>query len=543
MARSFASTSSQSIDVASAASINFGSGDFTVLAWVRFPTAPNDNSMIVGKRAGGFDGDEGWELKFNSGTGETIRWDVETDITGRQRAEGTATNITDGNWHLIGGDHTDGAPTAQLQIWYDGVVIATKVVSTPGTVNTATPLVIAAAYNTPNTNFLDGEIGPVFACTRILTLAEHQMMAAGFSPRFLRPLPCFLMELISRGSPEVDIVGGLTGTLQNAPGIVDNPRLVLPRAADIGQDIWYEFANATIAGQSALAVTLTRGRTTNATIAGQSSVTATILPRVPISATIAGQSALTADISANVAPESTIAGQSAISATVNIDAAVGAEVEAQASIQAFLSADVPMIATISGQSALTAAATAAAPIDATIAGQSALIVTGDRIRTLSTTLAGQSALTAATTITAGIAAQIEAQSTVTAATSATAPALAIIQGQSGVVATLTAGVPVSATCAGASGVTATVTRAQPAQATVAGQSTLTVDITPRAPVETTIVGQSSIVATLSATVPLQVGIDAESDLTVRPTYPGTKKTITVGGVARWLATVGGRITR
>lgn len=540
MARSFAATSSQSIDVASAASINFGSSDFTVLAWVRFPTAPANDSIIIGKRLNGFDGDAGWELKTNNGAAGSYRFDVETDITGRERAEATLTGINDGNWHLIGvARDTD----TNLRIWYDGAIAFTEAKTTAGSVNTTTPLVVAAAYNTPNTNFLTGQIGPVCAFNRLLTLTEHQMLAAGFSPRFLRPLPVFLLELISRGSPEPDIVGGLAGTLQNAPGVVVNPRMILPRAADIGQDLWYEFANATIVGQSALTATPTRGRTASAAITGQSALTADIMADSMVTATVAGQSALTADISANVAPKSTIAGQSAIVASVNIDAAVGAEVEAQASVQATLSADVPVIATIAGQSALTAAATAAAPIDASIAGQSALTVTGDRIRTLSTTLAGQSALTAATTITAGVVAQIEAQSTVTAATSATAPALATIQGQSDVAATLTADVPVFATCTGASGVTATVTRAQPAQATVAGQSTITADIAPRAPVETTIVGQSSIVATLSATVPLQAGIDAESDLTVRPTYPGTKKTITVGGVARWLATVGGRITR
>lgn len=540
MARSFAASSSQSIDVASAASINFGSSDFTVLAWVRFPAAPANDAMIIGKRAGGFDGDEGWELKFNNGAAGSLRWDVETDITGRQRAEGTATGINNGNWHLIGGDRdTD----TQLRLWFDGAIANTAADATAGSVNTTTPLVIAAAYNTPNTNFLTGEIGPVFAFNRLLTLAEHQMLAAGFSPRFLRPLPVFLAELLSRGSPEPDIIGGLTGTLVNGPGIAPNPRLVFPRTADIDRGYWYEFANATIAGQSALTTTITRARDASATVAGQSATTAAVTVTTSLVATIAGQSAVTADISANVAPKSTIAGQSAITAAVNIDAAVGAEVEAQASIQASLSADVPINATISGQSALTAAATASAPIDATIAGQSALTVTGDRIRTLTTTIGGQSALSAAVTITAGVEAQIAAQSSVVAATSATAPAFAVVTGQSGVEAILTASVPAFATFAGASGVTATVTRAQPAAATIAGQSTLVADIAPRVPVETTIAAQSAITAILSATVPIQAGIDGESSIRARPTYPGTKKTITVGGVARWLATVGGRITR
>lgn len=542
MARSFSAGSSQSIEVASASSINFGSGNFTVLAWVRFPTTPPDDSIIIGKRAGGFDGDEGWELKIRLASAETIRWDVQTDITGAQRAEAAATGITDGGWHLIGGDREDGTPD-QMRLWFDGAVIATKVAAMPGTVNTTTPLTIAAAYDTPSTNFLTGELGQVLATNRLLTLGEHQALAASFAARFMRPLPLLLLELISRGSPEPDIIGGLLGTLQNAPSNVANPRLVMPRAAFVGEDIWFEVASATIAGQSALASSLTRVVPVATTVAGQSALICDIISRSKVGATLAGQSAVTADISANVAPESTIAAQSAIVASVNIDAAVGAEVEAQSSVQAFLSADVPVVAAISGQSALTAAATAAAPIDATLAGQSALTVTGDRIRTLSTTLAGQSALSAAITVTAGVAAQIEAQSAIAVTLAATAPVSVSVTAQSGVVAALAASVPVLATCAGASGVTATVTRGQPAAATVAGQSALTADIAPRAPVATTIAGQSSLSATMSATVPLQAGIDAEASIRARPTYPGTKKTITVGGVARWLATVGGRITR
>lgn len=565
MARSFTATSSQSISVASAPSINFGTGDFTVFAWVRFPVEPPNAAMIVGKRAGGFDGDEGWELKINDGGNETFRWDVETDLTGRVRAEATLTGINDGNWHLIAGDHFDNAPTGQLRLWYDGAIAATSVANTPGTVDTTTPMVIAAAYDTPNTNYLTGEIGLVFGCDRLLGLAEHQMMAAGFSPRFLNPRPCFLMELTSRTSPEPDIgAGGLFGTLENAPPYAIGPTITYPRSADIGQDLWYEFGNATVTGQSALTATVTRGRTATATVVGQSTATATVTRAragastcagqsaltadisalVPASATVAGQSALTADMSPEAPLEAAVAGQSALTATANINAIVGSiPCEGQSALTAALSANVPASATLGGQSTLTATMTPSVPLDATVAGQSALTATGDRIRTLTSTIAGQSSLSASATISAGASATVQAQSSLTAATSATVPAESLLAAQSGLTATLTAGVPAAATVVGTSALTAALTRAQPASATVVGQSTLTADPNPRVPVESVVAAQSSLTATLSATVPLQATVDAQSSLRARPTFPGVKKTITVGGVARWLATVGGRITR
>lgn len=562
MARSFTAGSSQSIVVPSAPSINLGTQDFTVMAWVRFPTPPPNDSMIVGKRAGGFDGDQGWELKFNDGGNETIRWDIETDVTGRQRAEGTATGITNGNWHLIGGDHTDGTPS-QLQLWYDGAVIATKVANTPGTVDTATPLVIAAAYNTPNSNYLTGEIGPIFICPRLLTLAEHQMIAAGFSFRFLRPTPCFLMELINRGSPEVDIGrGGLYGTLENAPPVVPNPRIVLPRAPDIGQDLWYEFGNATIAGQSDVTATMTRardgvatvdsqstvstivtrGRDGDATIDGQSSLSAIPSVNVPVAATIDGQSTVTADLSPEAPIDAAVYGQSNIVADINIDAIVGAiPIRGQSGMVATLGALVPVATGVTGQSTVVADIAPRVPVAAQVDGQSVLTVAAKRGRTISASIGGVSSVTVDTAIEAGASAQVTANSSLSAFLSATVPLMVFAGSESGIVADASALVPVSTSVAGSSALTAQTTRARASAAALAGTSTLVVDTRALVPVATSITGISSLSAATVAIVRPVVGIDAESGIRARPTFPGVKKTITTAGVVRWLKTVGGLI--
>ena len=585
MAREFDDASSQSIAVASASTINLGSGDFTVLAWVRFPTEPPDDSMVVGKRAGGFDGDEGWELKIDDGGNGKVRWDVETDITGRQRAEATIAALVDGDWHLLAGDRTNGPGTAQVRIWYDGAVAGTKVAGTSGSVDTTTPMVIGAAYDTPsNSNYLTGEIGPVFIFDRLLSTAEHQMLAAGFSPRFLRSPPVFLAELTSRASPEPDIAGGLTGTLENAPGIVDNPRLVFPMEPVAAPDIWYEFADATVNGQSALVVTPTRGRSANATVsgqstlsatltrvragvatvAGQSATSATISALAPLAATITGQGALVADTRVNVAPEATVDGQSTVTAVPSLNAAVGtipivgqsnvtttlsklipvaASISASSGVTATISPNVSVTAQSDGQSAITATGKRGRTLTAQSDGQSALTVAAKRGRSLVATVAGQSAVSGDTSVNASAEAQVDGESNLSASLVAEWSLDATVSGQSNLAASISATFPLSASVAGASTVTATLTRGQPAAATVAAASTVTADIAPRVPIAAIIAGQSGVVADSSASVSVQAGVDAESGIRARPTYPGVSNTTSVGGFARWLYTVGGRFIR
>lgn len=524
MARSFLAASSQYILVNSAPSINLGSGDFTVMAWVRFPTIPPNSSIILGKRAGGFDGDQGWEVKFDNASNGDIRFDVQTDITGRQRVEVDIPTLVNGNWHLLGVDHTEGAP-ATIRIIYDGSVVASNSVATPGTVDTATPLVIGAAYDTPSlTNYLTGQVGPVYICRHLLTLAEHQALAKGYSFGFIRPRPCFWMPLISRApANEPDITGGLLGGLGNAPGIVDNPRIIPTFGARVGQDLWYEYSAATFHGQSNLTAAiglLIAG--TKATIAAQSNMTATL-------------SAI-----ASIKPAAAIAGQSNIIAQANITASVRARIVAQSGISAKASATVPVSTGISAQSAMAALMSPAVGVVAQIDGQSAISATGDRIRTLSTAVAGQSALSSAATIKAGASAQVDGQSGLTAFLSGTAPVATVVSAQSNVSAQVSALTPAAATFGGQSALTVKMTRAQGAVATIAAQSALVVDARTYAPLAAVIAAQSGLTVSVSADVPVAATIAGQSALAVLPSFPGERKTITVGGYIRWLEKAGGQ---
>lgn len=545
MARSLSAASSQSIIVSSAPSINLGTGDFTVMAWVRFPVEPPDDSMIVGKRAGGFDGDEGWELKINDGGNPSVRWDIETDVTGRQRAEATLVGLTDGNWHLVGGDHTDGAPTSQLQLWYDGAVAATKVANTPGTVDTVTPMVIGAAYDTPsNTNYITAEFGPVFVCPRLLSPAEHQWLAAGFSMRFLNPAPCFLMELTSRASPEPDIGrGGLTGTLENAPSVVDNPRIIYPRAPDVGQGTWYIPIEATIAGQSALAATIVRSRAASAAIAGQSSVAANLTADVAVAATIAGQSLITADISPDASIRATISGQSGIVANAAVDAHIRAAIAGQSAIAANANYEAAAVAGIDGQSDVQATATVDKSSSATIAGQSAIVAGSTRVRTAQAQIDGQSAITANATADHGMSASIDGQSALTTALAANCPVSSVVTGQSALTARLSADAAASAAIAGQSALTATVVRSRAGSATVAGQSAITANATSDVATSAAIAGQSGLTADAAVDAAISAIIAGQSSIAATLRKLGESTNPDVGGRVTWRTTTGGGFRR
>jgi hypothetical protein len=146
MARAFTAASSQYISVASAAPLNFGTGEFTVAFWCRFPVAPPSNSVMVHKRTGGFDGGTGWEFVVTNGGTGAVRWDVQGGAV-QLRATATIGTLFDGAWHHIALDHVDSNPD-MIRIWFDGTMVGSTSGNLTQTVSTATPMAIGAAYNT-----------------------------------------------------------------------------------------------------------------------------------------------------------------------------------------------------------------------------------------------------------------------------------------------------------------------------------------------------------------------------------------------------------
>ena len=74
-----------------------------------------------------------------------------------------------------------------------------------------------------------GNIAEVALWSAALSDAEIASLAKGFSPLFIRPESLIdYWPLIGRFSPEIDVVGGMNGTLNSAPGAAAHPGILYP---------------------------------------------------------------------------------------------------------------------------------------------------------------------------------------------------------------------------------------------------------------------------------------------------------------------------
>lgn len=78
-------------------------------------------------------------------------------------------------------------------------------------------------------HYMSGNIAESAMWNAILTAAEAQSLAAGYSPLLIRPQSLVAYwPLIGRTSPEIDIVGGYNMTLVNTPTTAAHPRIIYP---------------------------------------------------------------------------------------------------------------------------------------------------------------------------------------------------------------------------------------------------------------------------------------------------------------------------
>ena len=76
---------------------------------------------------------------------------------------------------------------------------------------------------------MNGKIAEVAIWDVALTPAEISILAAGFSPLFVRPANLIAYApLIGRTSPEIDKMGGATWTIAGSPVASEHPRIIYP---------------------------------------------------------------------------------------------------------------------------------------------------------------------------------------------------------------------------------------------------------------------------------------------------------------------------
>lgn len=139
--------------------------------------------------------------------------------TGANSVVTGTTDVVDGQWHhlVLTYDGSD------VRIYVDGV----EEDSDPetGNINSGTaPVRLGAGSGGAGTeNPYTGDLGHAAIWDVGLSASEVASLAAGISPRRIRPGSLLFYDPLNGQSPEADVIGGNTGTVNGAPAVVAEP--------------------------------------------------------------------------------------------------------------------------------------------------------------------------------------------------------------------------------------------------------------------------------------------------------------------------------
>jgi len=183
-----------------------------------FEALPTGTQVLLSK---GYDGSTtAWQLY--SDNGGNINWGA---FGGGSGAVAAAHTMLDAAWHHVGGTYDQSV----WNVYQDGASLGTNADATGTRSNTALFQVGSVdVIGTPGNKYL-GSIAEVGVWDTDLTTAEMASLGKGFSPLLIRPSALiFYAPLIGKASPELDIVGGLAGTLTGT-STDSHPRVFMPR--------------------------------------------------------------------------------------------------------------------------------------------------------------------------------------------------------------------------------------------------------------------------------------------------------------------------
>lgn len=211
MAKLFVQTSSQYLTVNSAP---VTAAAFSVSCWVRPTTLSATQSLVS---IGDVDtNNEQWRLTTSAG--QKARWSAQTSA-GEAFATSTASLVT-GTWAHVCGVETSATSRA---VWLNGTSNTNTTNRSPAGADT---LRIGAKVTTGTLDSADGDIAEVAVWNAALSSAEIAILAAGYSPLFVRPESLvFYMPLVRS---DVEVVGGLAMTAVASPTVSNHVRVFNP---------------------------------------------------------------------------------------------------------------------------------------------------------------------------------------------------------------------------------------------------------------------------------------------------------------------------
>lgn len=190
---------------------------FTFVTWAYVDdTAVVNPAMTLDVLA---DATTGWEMTTQAAPGLKVQYN------GRGVgifALATTTLITINTWHHLA---ASSAAANSHAVWLDGGGKSTSVVNVVAAGIDDTLL----SLNRRRNGYFSGRLAESAVWNAALTDAEIAILAAGYSPLFVRPQSLVAYwPLIGRLSPEHDPVGGFDMALTNAPTQAPHPRMIYP---------------------------------------------------------------------------------------------------------------------------------------------------------------------------------------------------------------------------------------------------------------------------------------------------------------------------
>jgi hypothetical protein len=145
--------SSSTVSIADSASLEPGSGDFTIEAWVYYTTIAGSSRIIAAKTNGGFAADWGYGLRTNN-VGSTYL------EVGNGTASVTSPSFTavTGQWYQIVGVWTNAASNS-IALYRNGTLVGSNSHSFASVKDTTNPLYLGSFNNGQFSQWLDGRTG------------------------------------------------------------------------------------------------------------------------------------------------------------------------------------------------------------------------------------------------------------------------------------------------------------------------------------------------------------------------------------------------
>lgn len=212
MAKLFTIASSQYMTVNSAV---VTAAPFSVSCWYRPASIGAVQTLLS---VGDVDvTNEQWRLNIN--TIGRARWSAQTSA-GEASATYTGAAMSAGVWGHVGGVE---ASATSHTAYLNGSSSTNTNSRAPAGADT---LRIGTKASSTPVDYADGDIAEVGIWNIGLTAAEMAILAAGYSPLFVRPESLvFYMPLLRE---DVELSGGLALTPVNSPTVSDHPRVLLP---------------------------------------------------------------------------------------------------------------------------------------------------------------------------------------------------------------------------------------------------------------------------------------------------------------------------